>query len=263
MQPKIQDNSVKQYQNAGNFLHNKKSINPGKIKELIFVFLLTIGSSAVLAGCGGDKTSTNETPPAPSLSPSVESSPALSTSPSTGSSSGLSTSPSTGNSSGLSTSPSAATSPTPATAPATPSTTGSSNVRKVETALKRLYGEKVGVPIESVNCPDNANLKAGGAFECKATAQGLNFGIQINMENNEGKFESKTKGLLILTKIEDLLQKAFKEKAKTDVTADCGGKLRAVKTGDTFTCKVTNKEGQTRNATVTVKDEQGQINVKL
>ena len=249
MQAKIQDNSVKQYQNAGN-LH-KKSINPGKIKGLIFVFLLTIGSSAVLAGCGGDKTSTTETPPAPSLSPSGENSPALSTSPATGSSSGLSTAPSAGNSPALSTSP------------ATSTPTTGSNIRKVETALQRLYTERAGVPLESVTCPDNANLKAGGAFECKATAQGVNFGIQINMQNNEGKFDSKTKGLLILTKIEELLQQAFKEKAKVDVTTDCGGKLRAVKTGDTFTCKVTNKEGQTRNATVTVKDEQGQINVKL
>ncbi len=261
MQAKIQDNSVKQYQNAGN-LH-KKSINPGKIKGLIFVFLLTIGSSAVLAGCGGDKTSTTETPPAPSLSPSAENSPALSTSPSTGSSSGLSIAPSAGNSPALSTSPSAENSPALSTSPATSTPTTGSNIRKVETALQRLYTERAGVPLESVTCPDNANLKAGGAFECKATAQGVNFGIQINMQNNEGKFDSKTKGLLILTKIEELLQQAFKEKAKVDVTTDCGGKLRAVKTGDTFTCKVTNKEGQTRNATVTVKDEQGQINVKL
>jgi hypothetical protein len=260
MQAKIQDNSVKQYQNAGN-LH-KKSINPGKIKGLIFVFLLSIGSSAVLAGCGGDKTSTTETPPAPSLSPSGENSPALSTSPATGSSSGLSTAPSAGNSPALSTAPSAENSPALSTSPATSTPTTGSNIRKLETALQRFYTERAGVTLESVTCPDNANLKTGGAFECKATAQGVNFGIQINI-NNEGKIDPKIKGLLILTKIEEFLQQTFKEKAKVDVTADCGGKLRAVKTGDTFTCKVTNKEGQTRNVTLTVKNEQGQIDVKL
>ncbi len=83
------------------------------------------------------------------------------------------------------------------------------------------------------------------------------------MQDNQGNFDSNTKGLLILTKIEELLQKNIKEKAKVDVTADCGGKVRAVKAGDTFTCKVADKKGQSKDATVTVKDEKGNINVKI
>jgi hypothetical protein len=120
------------------------------------------------------------------------------------------------------------------------------------------------VPIESVTCPENANFKAGSTFECEAKAQGVNFGIQVNMENEQGKFNTKVKGLLLnLSKIEEKLQATLKEKAGTDVTADCGGKLRAAKTGDTFTCQLKSKEGQTRNVQITVKNEKGELNVKL
>jgi hypothetical protein len=84
------------------------------------------------------------------------------------------------------------------------------------------------------------------------------------MENEQGKFNTKVKGLLLnLSKIEEKLQATLKEKAGTDVTADCGGKLRAAKTGDTFTCQLKNKEGQTRNVQITVKNEKGELNVKL
>ncbi len=120
------------------------------------------------------------------------------------------------------------------------------------------------MPIESVTCPENANFKAGSTFECEAKAQGVNFGIQVNMENDQGKFNTNIKGqLLNLSKIEEKLQATVKEKAGKDVTADCGGKVRAAKTGDTFTCQLKNKEGQTRNVQITVKNEKGELNMKL
>ena len=84
------------------------------------------------------------------------------------------------------------------------------------------------------------------------------------MQNNEGRFNTNIKGqLLNLSKIEESLQQTIKEKAKVDVTADCGGKIRAVKTGDIFNCQIKNKQGKTRDAQITVKDDKGQINVKL
>jgi hypothetical protein len=149
------------------------------------------------------------------------------------------------------------------TPPTTSSTKESSNVRKLESALKNIYSKQGGISFESLTCPDNANLRAGSTFECKAKAEGVNFGIQVKIVNNQGKFESQTKGLLILTRLESLIQNAAKEKANVDLTADCGGKVRAAKPGDTFTCKVKTKEGKTGDAQITVKDEQGNINLKL
>ncbi len=143
-------------------------------------------------------------------------------------------------------------------APTTPA-----NLRRVEQALQNLYRRQVGVPIESVTCPNNANLRAGGTFECRARAQGVNFRIRVNMEDNRGKFNSHTRGLLVLSKIEALIQKSVKKKTGANVTANCGGKLRTAKPGETFTCQVKSPPGQTRNAQVIVKDELGNIDVKL
>ena len=212
------------------------------------MFLLALGSTAVLAGC--NKTPTDSNSPATSTSPATptdSNSPAASNPTTTSSNSSVTSNPTTAST------PSAASNPT----------TGS-NITKAEAALKNIYTQQIGVPIESVTCPENANFKAGSTFECEAKAQGVNFGIQVNMENEQGKFNTKVKGLLLnLSKIEEKLQATLKEKAGTDVTADCGGKLRAAKTGDTFTCQLKNKEGQTRNVQITVKNEKGELNVKL
>jgi hypothetical protein len=146
-------------------------------------------------------------------------------------------------------------------ASAAPLTSNPSNVRQLEEALTTLYTQEVGVPMESITCPDNANLSAGGTFECRATAQKVNFEVQVKIENNEGRFNSNTRGLLVLSKIEELIQKTAQDRSGVSVTADCGGKIRAAKTGDTFTCSVRNQQGQTTNAQVTVNDEQGTVNI--
>lgn len=146
---------------------------------------------------------------------------------------------------------------------AAPDDVNASNVRKMEQALQGLYRRQLGLPVDSVNCPNNVNLRAGGSFECRARAQGVNFGIQVKMEDNQGKFDSRTRGLLVLSKIEDLIQRTIKEKAGMNVTANCGNKLRAAVPGDTFNCQVKDPKGQTRNAQVKVKDELGNINVSL
>jgi len=222
---------VKHYHSATNLL-TRKSMNPFKTKGLILVLLLGIGSTAVLAGCNSTKSATD--------SPDTSTPTTSTKSSDTSSSSATSTKSSD-----------------------TSSPTNNSDVKKAEDALKNLYSKQAGVPIQSVKCPESTSFKVGSTFECQAKAQGVNFGIQVKMENDKGNFDSSTKGLLILTKIEDLIKKTVKEKANIDVTADCGGKLRTAKTGDSFTCQVKDTKGQSKEAKVTVKDDQGNINVKL
>ena len=223
------------------------------------MFLLALGSTAVLAGC--NKTPTDSNSPATSTPPATS---GTSTSPTASNPTTTSNSPAASNSTTTSNSPAASNPTTTSNSPAASNPTTGSNITKAEAALKNIYTQQIGVPIESVTCPENANFKAGSTFECEAKAQGVNFGIQVKMENEQGKFNTNIKGLLLnLSKIEDKLQATLKEKAGTDVTADCGGKLRAAKTGDTFTCQLKNKEGQTRNVQITVKNEKGELNVKL
>jgi outer membrane lipoprotein SlyB len=146
---------------------------------------------------------------------------------------------------------------------AAPDTVNAANVRKMEQALQGLYTRQLGVPVNLVNCPNNINIRAGSTFECRARAQEINFGIIVKMEDNQGRFDSRTKGLLVVSKIEDLIQRNIKEKTGVNVTANCGSKLRPAVAGETFSCQVRDQKGQSRNAQVTVKDDSGNINVKL
>lgn len=220
----------------------KSSVNPAQTlkksfrtqhpwKRLLTAILLVSGGSVLLAGCGNEKTSTPSSPSSPAASSAPIISPKTATSPS----------------------------PSPAASVAgKPSPTS----KTVEESLKGVYTQQAGVPIETINCPENANLKAGGAFECKASAQNVDFRIGVTIKDNAGSFSSNTKGLLILTKLEKLLQDNIKKQSKQDVTADCGGTLRAAKVGDTFPCTLKNAQGQTQKIDLVVKTEEGSIGIK-
>jgi hypothetical protein len=107
-------------------------------------------------------------------------------------------------------------------------------------------------------------LRLVAPLSVKRRHRGLTSVYRSRWRTNRASLTRTVKGLLLnLSKIEEKLQATLKEKAGTDVTADCGGKLRAAKTGDTFTCQLKNKEGQTRNVQITVKNEKGELNVKL
>ncbi len=216
--------------------------------------LLVAFGTTILAGC--------QSTPSASNTPSGSETPAISTTPAV-----LvpraSTSPAVSTTPLIVKSPATSTSPTVSTTPGIASSSQSSNnIKKAEAALKDLYSQQAGVAIDSVKCPENANLKTGGTFECQAKAEGIDFGIQVKIENEQGKVDTRPTGVLILKRVEELLQKSIKEKVKFDVTADCGSKkLRAAKSEDTFTCQVKDAKGQSKEATVTVKD--GTISVKI
>ncbi|MGC1396325.1 MAG: DUF4333 domain-containing protein [Coleofasciculaceae cyanobacterium] len=232
---------MKQYQNTANCLH--RLINPLP-KKISFILLIALGSTTIISGCQSNQSASNT--PGTSSTPGVFITPAVSSTQSTSNTPGF------------------LITPTPPASSANKPNKRLNDIKQVETGLQRLYSQQTGVSIESIKCPENAQLTTGSTFECQAKAQGVNFGIQVKMENDQGKLDSMTNGLLILTKIEQLLQQSIKERANIEVTADCGSpKIRPLKAGDVFTCEVKDPKGQARKATVTVKDEQGNVSVKI
>lgn len=152
--------------------------------------------------------------------------------------------------------------PTDTVSPNLSEMTQATKLKKAETTLKSIYTNQVGLPLESVTCPADANFDTESTFDCQAKAQGVTFWIQV--ESKAGDFDSKIKGQLInLSKVEALIETTFKEKSNLEVSADCGSKRRVAQVGDVFTCKVTDKQGQVRKAQITLKDNQGNFNVKI
>ncbi|MEX0269356.1 DUF4333 domain-containing protein [Leptolyngbyaceae cyanobacterium UHCC 1019] len=86
---------------------------------------------------------------------------------------------------------------------------------------------------------------------------------QLPSPAQKSELQWSTKGLLVLPKLEQTIQKGIKAQFQIEVKTNCGGKLRVVKPGDTFACQVTDQKGTTKPITVRVDDEKGNVTWKL
>jgi hypothetical protein len=154
--------------------------------------------------------------------------------------------------------------PTPSTPIATPSLAAKpAPVQKTEAKLRQEFAKTKDFTVQAINCPANLTFQAGKSYDCQVTSDAGIFTVVLQMTNAKGDFRWNTKGLLLLSKLEQYIQQTVKQQGAGDVRVDCGGKARVAKPGDAFQCKVTNAQGQTRSATVTVKDEQGGVFLAL
>lgn len=134
----------------------------------------------------------------------------------------------------------------------------------IEKALTSNLSKQLGVPVKSVTCPSQEKLAAGLSFDCNAEIAEGTFPVNVTMKDTQGRFSLKTRQLVLLARVESLLQDAIKQQNKLDVKANCGdGKVKFFqKVGETFTCKLTNPSGKMGSATVTITSEEGNVDAK-
>lgn len=156
------------------------------------------------------------------------------------------------------------TNPTQSTPVATPSLAAKPEpVQKTEEKLRQEFAKTKDFTVQAINCPANLTFQAGKNYECQVASDAGIFTVVLQMTDAKGDFRWNTKGLLLLSKLEQYIQQTIKQRGAGDVRVDCGGKARVAKPGEAFQCKVTNLQGQTRSAKVTVKDEQGGVFLAL
>jgi len=197
----------------------------------------------------------------------------------------------------ISTAPTVPASPTVATSPAVmPSAAAiaqkAAATKALEYRLKAEVTKKSGIPVQSIVCPITANPEDGKPFDCQAVAANQAFLVALRPKaapfvlppqagakpktaiaptppaqplspTQKSELQWSTKGLLVLPKLEQTIQKGIKAQFQIEVKTNCGGKLRVVKPGDTFTCQVTDQKGTTKPITVRVDDEKGNVTWKL
>lgn len=142
-------------------------------------------------------------------------------------------------------------------------TSKSQTTKDLESRLSKAFTQTTKVPMDLVDCPAQFDVKAGNRFNCQATSDGQSFMLVVELTNPDGQFQWNTQGLLVLPKLEQFIQNRIRAKGGPDVTANCGGKIRTAKPGDTFECKVVGAQAQSRSAQVKVKDEQGGVDISL
>ncbi len=177
--------------------------------------------------------------------------------------------------------------PTPQASPAgimTPRSPEKSLATKtLETKLRTAIAKKSGIPVQTIQCPDQIPVQANAPFNCQATAEGQTFTIAINSKEDNSKDDKpknnkhskdnqkidknelqwSTKGLLVIPKLEQTIQQGIKQQFNVAVKTSCGGKVRAAKQGDQFQCKIIDNRGQARAVNVRVDDEKGNVTWKL
>ena len=207
---------------------------------------IVVACAIALAGCNAEQPN-----PVPTESPVVQSPDPTST--------GLLPNPSP-------TEASPSVSPTPSLTPS-PTVEKPKSVKVVETNLAGLVGKAGNLTIQSVDCP--ATLAAPSqpetaatvpkTFDCQINSDAGVFTVVVEPTGDPTKFRWGTKGMLLLSKLNDFIQKSAESKDLGKVTVDCGGKIRPAKAGETFDCKVTDTKGMLRTVKVTVRDEAGNV----
>jgi hypothetical protein len=153
---------------------------------------------------------------------------------------------------------------TPQTSPQAQGSPSSGVVKEIEDRLNKTVSKATGAAIQSLTCPAGTEVKVGSRFDCNAVSAGQSFAIAVEITNATGpQFQWSTKRLLVLSKLEQFIQQQIKDKNGISVTVDCGNSIRVANPGDTFECKVSDSQGQSRSAKITVKDDQGNVDVAL
>ncbi|KAF3886555.1 MULTISPECIES: DUF4333 domain-containing protein [Nostocales] len=138
----------------------------------------------------------------------------------------------------------------------------SQNIRELESTIKTVLMDAVG-KLDSIDCPSNFNIKAGNSFECPASIDNTPFKVKVTFKDDRGRLSWSTKGLLILTKVEDFIVQGFKQRGIT-AKADCGSsqkKYRVAIAQDTFQCKTADSKGNVKTLKITVKDNEGNLHI--
>jgi hypothetical protein len=154
--------------------------------------------------------------------------------------------------------------PTPTPTPGkSPETSTPEFISETEKKMQELMTQTMDLAVASVNCPGREQAIVGDRFDCEAKAADQTFTVAVEITDTTGNFTWKTRGLVLLSKLEDSIRTSVKQKSGVEVTPDCGGRIRLAKSGDKFECKVSDAQGQSRSAQVTVKDDQGSVEFAL
>jgi hypothetical protein len=138
------------------------------------------------------------------------------------------------------------------------------NSGDVQRKIKDELAKQTALNVNFVTCPKQIKAEVGNTFECNAETDAGNIPIAANVKNDKGGFAWNARDLIDLKIVEDSIQTGIKQQVQVNVTANCGApKYKVAKTGDTFKCQIEDKQKNTKDIEVTVKDSEGNVNWKL
>lgn len=133
------------------------------------------------------------------------------------------------------------------------------NTKKGEKVISE-WLEKQGMPAEIIECPHDIKMAKDTSFVCKATianANGLIIDIAVAQSNDKGDIHISHGSKIVPTEhVERGLAGQIKDQTGSEVTVDCGPRVRLAVPMSTFPCTVKNLDTSFQ-VEITVEDETG------
>ena len=133
---------------------------------------------------------------------------------------------------------------------------------KAETEIAKAVRVQAGVPVKSVECPEDVKAKKGDKFTCTVTAKdGTSGKVNVTQKDDEGNIAFDAPFIHMDEAEASIVEQIEKQSGSTGVTVDCPD-IVVGKAKDTFKC--TGQAGSqqfTVNATQT--DGQGRFRFKV
>lgn len=145
--------------------------------------------------------------------------------------------------------------------------TGTIDASKLETVISEGLLEQTALVTDTVTCPEDQEFAQGDVFFCNVTLEGgQSFDVEVTQEDDQGNvFWSADEGLQSLEGLisnqllEEQIAQGIQEQLQLTTTVDCGGKYRVALKGETFSCTVTDEDGNSRPAQIVANDNQGNV----
>lgn len=132
---------------------------------------------------------------------------------------------------------------------------------KAERLVTETVTTQVGAEVESVECPADVTVEAGGTFECLVTAtDGTKGDALLRQKDDEGNVNI-TAPFVRTRDLEDLIVEDLRQQVGGEVVIECP-QIVVGSQGDTFECQASG-DGDEATVLVTQKDDQGNVRYEI
>ncbi len=139
------------------------------------------------------------------------------------------------------------------------------NTKKGETVLGQ-WLEKQSIPAESIDCPDDIEMREGTSFICKAliaNADGTSIDIRVHQTSSTGDIRLEhASDIQTAERVERGLAGQILDQTGKTVVVDCGARVRLAVPGTKFRCKVVEQNAGANRATATAETFEVEITIK-
>jgi hypothetical protein len=130
------------------------------------------------------------------------------------------------------------------------------DMEKLEGKIKDTIEDQTAAKVDEVECPEKRPIKDDDEFACDVEFEGGGDGTVNVKQKGGGDVKYKLEPILVMSKMEKIVEKGLKEKGlEGDVTGK-GDAVRSAEKGDTYKCKADTPGGE-KKVTIEVTGKDG------